>query len=87
MAQYPNKHFDLAIVDPPYGIGQNWKKDTLSQFYKHRSKYKNDLIPQEEYFNELFRVSDKQIIWGGELLYPVPAADWRMDFLGQEADG
>lgn len=65
MAQYPDKHFDLAIVDPPYGIGQNWKKDRFSRFYKHCSKYKNDIIPQEEYFNELFRVSNKQIIWGG----------------------
>jgi len=65
MAQYPDKHFDLAVVDPPYGIGQNWKKDTSSQFYTHRTKYKNDSIPQEEYFNELFRVSDNQIVCGG----------------------
>ena len=65
MALYPDKYFDLAIVDPPYGIGQNWRKDRASQFYKHRPQYKNDSIPGEEYFHELFRVSANQIIWGG----------------------
>lgn len=65
MGRYPNKHFDLAIVDPPYGIGKDWKKNPHSQFYKHDSSYKNDVIPGKDYFDELFRVSDKQIIWGG----------------------
>jgi len=65
MGQYPDKYFDLAIVDPPYGIGENWRKDSGSQFYKHRSTYKNDSIPDKKYFDELFRVSDNQIIWGG----------------------
>jgi site-specific DNA-methyltransferase (adenine-specific) len=65
MAQYPDKHFDLAIVDPPYGIGETWRKDRTSQFYKHRTKYKNDFTPNKKYFNELFRVSVNQIIWGG----------------------
>ena len=65
MKRYPDKYFDLAIVDPPYGIGQNWKKDTQSKFYKHRSSYKNDTIPSKIYFDELFRVSSNQIIWGG----------------------
>ena len=49
MAQFPDKHFDLAIVDPPYGI----------------TKEKWDIRPNQEYFDELFRVSEKQIIWGG----------------------
>jgi site-specific DNA-methyltransferase (adenine-specific) len=65
MATLPDKSIDIAIVDPPYGIGQTWKKDTSSQFFKHRSKYKNDSIPDKKYFNELFRVSKNQIIWGG----------------------
>jgi site-specific DNA-methyltransferase (adenine-specific) len=52
MARYPNNYFDLAIVDPPYGIDiAKW--DSI------------DLKPSEEYFKELFRVSKKQIIWGG----------------------
>ena len=50
MKQYPDKYFDLAIVDPPYGIDlANWDKET----------------PKQEYFNELQRVSKNQIIWGG----------------------
>lgn len=64
MARYPDKFFDLAIVDPPFGIGKNWNKDTASKFYSHKSTYKNDAIPDEKYFAELFRISKYQIIWG-----------------------
>ena len=64
MARYPDKYFDLAIVDPPYGIGETWKKDRKSKFYKHTSSYKNNLIPDADYFTELFRVSKNQIVWG-----------------------
>lgn len=64
MARYPDKYFDLAIIDPPYGIGQNWKKDRHSKFYKHTSSYKNNEIPGPEFFKELFRVSKNQIVWG-----------------------
>jgi site-specific DNA-methyltransferase (adenine-specific) len=63
MARYPDRHFDLAIVDPPFGIGESWKKDRLSPFYRHDSSYKNTKAP-DEYFAELFRVSRQQIIWG-----------------------
>lgn len=63
MKRYPDKFFHLAIVDPPYGIGQNWKKDRKAQFYKHRNKF-NDTVPGQEYFDQLFRVSRHQIIWG-----------------------
>ena len=63
MARYPDNYFDWGIVDPPYGIGQNWKKDPYAKFYNHRNKF-NDFTPGEVYFNELFRVSKNQIIWG-----------------------
>ncbi len=63
MKQYPDKHFDLAIVDPPYGIGENWKKDSKSSFYRHISTYKNKPV-DKIYFDEMFRVSGNQIIWG-----------------------
>jgi site-specific DNA-methyltransferase (adenine-specific) len=78
MARYPDKHFDLAIVDPPYGIGENWTKDTDSKFYTHRSTYKNDKTPDKKYFNELFRVSDKQIIFGANYYteYLPPRNSW-----------
>lgn len=65
MSRYGDKHFDLAIVDPPYGIGENWKKDRYSKFYTHTTSYKNNGIPDAEYFRELFRVSKHQIVWGG----------------------
>jgi site-specific DNA-methyltransferase (adenine-specific) len=64
MSRYADKYFDLAIVDPPFGIGQSWTKDPNSKFYKHRSTYKNNSVPTQEYFTELFRVSKDQIIWG-----------------------
>jgi site-specific DNA-methyltransferase (adenine-specific) len=64
MARYPDKFFDLAICDPPYGIGKSWSKDRFSPFYKHRSSYNNNVLPDENYFKELFRVSKHQIIWG-----------------------
>ena len=66
MARYPDKYFDLAIVDPPYGISVNMnagrKKDTRSK--KRTLKKWDNEIPNEDYFKELFRVSKNQIICG-----------------------
>ena len=64
MRTMPDGFFDLAVVDPPYGIGRSWNKDRSSRFYGHRSSYDNASIPGKEYFDELFRVSRNQIIWG-----------------------
>lgn len=61
MSIYEDNHFDLAIVDPPYGIGIS--SNPVRQ--KHNKKKWDNNIPQKEYFNELFRVSKNQIIWGG----------------------
>jgi site-specific DNA-methyltransferase (adenine-specific) len=58
MARYPDKHFDLAIVDPPYGI------NIEQRVFKDNKKWDN-AIPNELYFKELYRVSKNQIIWGG----------------------
>lgn len=63
MKRYPDEYFDIAIVDPPFGIGQNWSKDKKSKHYKHRNSFNNS-TPGKEYFDELFRVSKNQIIWG-----------------------
>lgn len=63
MKKYPDGYFDLAIVDPPFGIGQNWRKDKLAKFYSHQNTFNNQ-IPGRNYFKELFRVSRHQIIWG-----------------------
>ena len=74
MARYPDKYFDLAIVDPPYGIGEsnsNFNSRSISTLKWKRPKPKNyikknwdALPPNKEYFIELERVSKNQIIWG-----------------------
>ena len=61
MARYEDNHFDLAIVDPPYGIGIS--KNPIRQ--QHQKKQWDNAIPNKDYFKELFRVSKNQIIWGG----------------------
>ena len=64
MKQYPDKYFDLAIVDPPYGIDINKSGRLVSEKgwdYKDWDKH----IPDSPYFLELKRVSVNQIIWGG----------------------
>ena len=79
MAQYPDKYFELAIVDPPYGIEVNvsmGKRKTDKKSGYHKFAGLDLLIPDKEYFYELFRVSKNQIIWGGnymiEFLYSSP---------------
>ena len=68
MARYPDKYFDLAIVDPPYGLGKKiysgGTKGCKFQTLFGENKWDND-TPKQEYFYELFRVSKNQIIWGG----------------------
>jgi len=64
MARYPDKFFDLAIVDPPYGIDRNGMEMGNSVFNKDEKEWDKS-VPSKEYFNELFRVSKNQIIWGG----------------------
>ena len=62
MKDFPDKYFDLAIVDPPYGIGIT--KQTLWRDGLKGKEWDNER-PDKYYFNELFRVSKNQIIWGG----------------------
>lgn len=59
MARYEDNYFDLAIVDPPYGIGFD------NKIREKRKKNWDNEIPKDEYFEELKRVSKNQIIWGG----------------------
>jgi site-specific DNA-methyltransferase (adenine-specific) len=74
MARYPDKYFDLAIVDPPYGIDRNGMNMGNSVFNKDDKKWDNS-IPTNEYFDELFRVSKNQIIWGGNY-FPLPQSQY-----------
>ena len=62
MKRYPDNYFDLAVVDPPYGISV--EKQSKFGNKKDNKKWDNE-TPSKEYFNELFRVSKNQIIWGG----------------------
>lgn len=66
MARYPDKYFDLAIVDPPYGIDvTKMNMGGRKTIKPDKSKKWDENIPDERYFDELFRVSKNQIIWGG----------------------
>lgn len=85
LVNYKDNHFDLAVVDPPYGIGEDgsktkgrtFRKDGTSRksvdkrtgrksviFNTYKPKNWDSKQPNQDYFNELFRVSKKQIIWG-----------------------
>ncbi len=80
MARYPDNYFDLAIVDPPYGIDASrmtMGKGSANDKKKHDTSKKWDLnTPDKEYFNELKRVSKNQIIWGGNYFNLPPSRCW-----------
>jgi site-specific DNA-methyltransferase (adenine-specific) len=64
MKRYPDNYFELAIVDPPYGIDRNGMNMGNSVFNKDDKKWDKE-VPSQDYFDELYRVSKNQIIWGG----------------------
>jgi site-specific DNA-methyltransferase (adenine-specific) len=81
MSRYKDNHFDLAIVDPPYGININVsmgrrKGDKKSDYHKFAGN--DSSIPSSEYFKELKRVSKNQIIWGGNYMteHLSPSSCW-----------
>jgi len=96
MACYPDNYFDLAIVDPPYGIGADKENPTMSAGIRkdgtkrkmkswnnpkvkgYSKKNWDNEIPLQQYWNELFRVSKNQIIWGGNYFteYLKPSGGW-----------
>lgn len=66
MKQYPDKHFELAVVDPPYGIGASEMTMGTGKNKKYlKGKNWDNETPSVEYFQELSRVSINQIVWGG----------------------
>ena len=79
MARYEDNHFDLAIVDPPYGINVN--KMTLgngkNKINRGLSNWDNN-IPKKIYFDELKRVSKNYIVWGANYMttYLPPSMGW-----------
>ncbi len=87
LKRFNDNHFDLAIVDPPYGIGESNKqrKNTPCSRWKsaknnipYQKKEWDKAIPNAEYWNELFRVSKNQIVWGGNYMteYLPPKMGW-----------
>lgn len=84
MARYPDKWFDLAVVDPPYGIkiasnGNLHNNSKYDRGFKKNKEYKpvlwDNKAPTKEYFEELKRISRCQIIWGGNFFF---------DYLGSQ---
>lgn len=65
MATLKDNEFDLAIVDPPYGIGAANMQMGKGKNKQWSKKNWDSSAPNSDYFDELFRVSGKQIIWGG----------------------
>jgi len=81
MKQFPDKFFDLAIVDPPYGIGYDGAKQTSGSHggrKAHEFKGWDSKIPDKIYFDELYRVSKNQIIWGANYMveHLKPSMGW-----------
>jgi len=85
MKEFPDKFFDLAIVDPPYGINYDTIQNSCAGTKRKQNggiwkKYKTTTwdhkIPDDEYFNDLFRVSTNQIIWGANYYNNKPTKCW-----------
>ena len=92
MARYEDNYFDLAIVDPPYGIGANKEKEHNGWKSYGLKEWDNE-IPKKEFFDELKRVSKNQIVWGGNYMteFLPPKMCWLLWDKGQRdfslADG
>lgn len=96
MARYEDNYFDLAIVDPPYGINMDGGKiggDNLGKAKDYTQKNWDNKAPNKEYFKELKRISKNQIIWGANhFIENIPNANsscwivWDKDNTGNFAD-
>jgi len=77
MATLPDKAFELAIVDPPYGIGDKFKGGKTGKMQFNEVVEKGwDEAPTDKYFSEVKRVSKNQIIWGGNYFGLPPSRCW-----------
>jgi len=81
MKRYPDKFFDLAVVDPPYGIGNDGERKSTSKHGGRRAKeFKgwDNQTPEQDYWDDLFRVSKNQIVWGANYFtqYLPPSMGW-----------
>ena len=76
MREMPDKCFSLAVCDPPYGIGMDGGNVGYKGFNDFTKKDWDKTIPDKEYFEQLFRVSKNQIIWGGNYYGLQPSRCW-----------
>lgn len=77
MRQFPDNHFELAIVDPPYKIASQNKRGVGSRIdVSGKMNNWNNELPSPEYFEELFRVSKGQIIWGANNYEGLPRTEY-----------
>ena len=88
MRDMPDKAFELAIVDPPYGIvGESGRSNPTSRIARHgQMETVNDRKPTNQFFGELFRVSRNQIIWGGNYFQLPPTRGFVFWFKHQPVD-
>lgn len=75
MRTLPDKAFDLAVVDPPYGLERFKHGGSVISKYGDETRKWNNEKPTKEYFEQLFRVSKKQIIWGANN-FELPASEY-----------
>jgi len=76
MRDLPDDAYELAIVDPPYGIGIDFSRyNNINKIQRKVSNWDSS-IPDDSYFNELFRVSKNQVIWGGEYFRLPISSHW-----------
>ena len=88
MKQYPDNYFDLAIVDPPYGIDVTKMNMGGRQTVKpDKTKTWDSAVPNQDYFDELKRISKNQIIWGGNYFALPPTRCWLMWDKGESMYG
>jgi len=95
MKTIPDKFFELAVCDPPYGIGASDYKRGGTQYGNSKTKCKvydsknwDKNIPDKSYFDELFRISKNQIIWGGNYFNLPTSSCWIIwDKMNREGSG
>jgi len=93
MREIPDKHYDLAVVDPPYGIGAGKGVGvTRGKENQYTVKEWDSKIPDKSYFDELFRISKNQIVCGGNYFANMLPNSrgwiyWRKMMGGNYADG
>jgi len=77
LRQTPDNYYSLALVDPPYKIASQQKRGVGSRIDKSgKMNTWNDVLPTKEYFDELFRVSKNQIIWGANNFEGLPRSEY-----------